>query len=107
MALKVIYELAKWVVNRSGDRARVHLHGEHKGHGIGNRLEIIEIPILPGESEEDIVRCAVAASPSKWHLHYKTDMMKFQAKFSKKIEDKALLETIQSATLVSSHDQPG
>lgn len=104
MVLTVTYELVKWIINRNGDRAHVHLHGEHKGHGIGNRMEIIEIGVLPGQSEADIVRCAVAASPSKWHLHYKTDMMQFGAKFSAKIKDAALLETIQGATLVSSHD---
>jgi hypothetical protein len=103
MALNVTYELAKWVINRNGDRARVHLHGEHKGHGIGNRLEIIEVSVLPDESEADIVRCAVAASPSKWHLHFRTDIAKFQGHFMKKIEDH-LKVTVQNATLVSSHD---
>jgi hypothetical protein len=103
------YELTKWVVNRGKNEghARVHLHGEHKKMfgGVEKRIEIIDVGIVLGETEGEIVRCAVAASENDWHVGFNVNVNKFQGKFQLKL-DSRLKATILNgnASLVSTHE---
>jgi hypothetical protein len=83
-------------------RARVHLHGRRNRlfGGPETRIEIIEMGMVPMESEAELVRCAVAASPSDWHVGFGTNVSKFAGRFTYAL-DARLKATLVGAQLVS------
>ncbi len=98
------YQLVRWVIrkNKNGT-ARVHLHGERKKFwgGVEKHIDYVTLALVPDETDEELVRCAVAVSPHTWEIGFVTNWSKFGRKFYEPLDDR-LAATLTDPRSVSS-----
>jgi hypothetical protein len=99
------YKLVRWVVRRNKNgTANVHLHGKRKrilNKGFERHIDYLTAPILPQETDAEIVRCAVKASPHRYTIDLCMDMRQFGFKFYFPLS-RELKQTVQQVSLNAS-----
>lgn len=97
-----LYMLRHWTIRRNAKRgtAIVHLHGEvmrwlSRPQKI---VDYVELPMYPGESDADLVRCAVAvvATQHPWKVDSDVNKKQFDKQFDKPLSSQ-MLETVHMA----------
>jgi len=85
-----VYQFSRYDVYRHDDTATIYLYGEHRKQQHDER---IIVKVLPGETDAELVRSAVAKSPNRWTISYSLNTSLFRGKFTAKL-DKRLEATL-------------
>lgn len=96
------YELHSWniIKHPQNETATVSLRGKRGGKW---HIEHVPLSVLPGETDQELIRCAAWISPSKWHIPMPVNISQFGGRFDAPLDDR-LFATLpeQSAISVSS-----
>ena len=99
------YQLVHWVIKEhpSEPKATVHLHGERKKFlgGVDKHIDYVTVGLIEGETDPEIIRCAVASSPNQWKMTFGKNVSYFGGHFSYPL-DARLMDTLTDPSKVSS-----
>jgi hypothetical protein len=93
------YHLHHWAISKhQNGTATIHLHGEHWGK---KHIEYVPLAFLPGETDQELIRCAAWISPNKWHIEMGVNISQFGGKFNAALDDR-LRSTLPEQSQISS-----
>ncbi len=98
-----VYQFSRYDVYRHDDTATIYLYGEHRKQQHDER---IIVKVLPGETDAEIVRSAVAKSPNRWTISYSLNTSLFRGKFTAKLDKRleaTLIDDVSVATSTGNH----
>ncbi len=97
------YFLYYHVIHKHEGSATIHLHGIRTTPFSGQQkhIEYISLKFLPGETDAELIRCAVWMSPNKWRVPFGKNISQFAGKFYAPLDER-LRSTLTDPSQISS-----